>query len=235
MLDSNYVYPSFDSVDAILKPITSMWAVYARAGLWCYAKNYLRTDSIMQTTDSLAALYGASTEEKSDYQTLWAAIKSAVNDSRSMYNLNELERATFDISNYNLYDHNNAREIMSTVSTMYATTSWYFMIPCSVYESSRGINNHNNPTDENIVTNGLFNAYPNPASGNVTFSYNQLKEAGIDLYVTNIIGERVFEQHNNTSSGLIQWDTHTNSPGIYLYKAIGKNGIISTGKIVVIK
>ncbi len=81
-----------------------------------------------------------------------------------------------------------------------------------------------------------FSAFPNPASGIVTFAYN-VPDAGGDvrIVITNVVGEEEATLHTGNNSGAVQWNPNGLAPGMYIYQASGANGIIYTGKIVVAK
>ncbi len=85
---------------------------------------------------------------------------------------------------------------------------------------SGGINENN--TEDNIIV------FPNPSSGIFTFIQNDHKEASIEIY--DAYGKTIYQSPMN--SGKLEIDFRDYSTGIYFYRVISSDKIISTGKLL---
>jgi len=74
--------------------------------------------------------------------------------------------------------------------------------------------------------------YPNPASGNVTFSYAS-QDAATSLVIRNLLGGMVKEIALSGTSGKVAFNTGDLPSGIYFYSLIVNGNAASTKKLVV--
>lgn len=75
--------------------------------------------------------------------------------------------------------------------------------------------------------------YPNPAKGNVSFKYNIHDiQPGAMLTITDITGKIVQEFSIAVKQGVIEWNAHTLSAGMYLYRLNSGSGTY-TGKLII--
>ncbi len=73
--------------------------------------------------------------------------------------------------------------------------------------------------------------YPNPANGNtVRFEWGESEIENIEIF--NLLGELVGST-TVTAKSFVDYPTNKMQPGIYVYKAIDKNGFCQTGRFVV--
>jgi len=73
--------------------------------------------------------------------------------------------------------------------------------------------------------------YPNPANGNtVRFEWGDSEIENIEVF--NLLGELVGST-TVTAKSFVDYPTNKMQPGIYVYKAIDKNGFCQTGRFVV--
>ncbi len=86
------------------------------------------------------------------------------------------------------------------------------------------------------ATTPTFSVFPNPASGVVTFSYN-VQDGGNDMriVVTNVVGEKVATMQPTGSAGNAYWNPGNVAAGVYIYTASNDRGVISKGKVVVVR
>ena len=81
-----------------------------------------------------------------------------------------------------------------------------------------------------------FKVYPNPATGMVTFAYSITQAGGdVRIVVTNTLGEKVAEMNPGNNSGKTYWDASKQPAGVYFYMACNAKGIVSKGKVVVVR
>ncbi|MGZ3863811.1 MAG: T9SS type A sorting domain-containing protein [Bacteroidia bacterium] len=86
---------------------------------------------------------------------------------------------------------------------------------------------------QKVVNKNQFSLYPNPNSGSMTLEYS-MKENGI-LEITDISGKLVGKYNLPVNSSKIQIINDDLQNGIYLYRIMGDNNILKTGKIAVMK
>jgi hypothetical protein len=246
MLDSNSFYFGFDSVDQWLRNIGETWTNYERVGYYNSLGQVSIADSIFQATANLFSSQSPLLTKSADstiyatYVPLWNAIKSAEADGRNKYQLNSDEIATLDTS-LEVVTYNTARLV--TRGIVVGDIGTISAMPCPIisvgYSSSKHSNNDSNghpaPSINGLGSNKQFSVYPNPTNGIVTFSYNVPNAQSIKIIVTNLFGEKVMEQNSATNAGSIIWNPNTLPAGVYIYQASSANGIITKGKLVVIK
>ena len=86
------------------------------------------------------------------------------------------------------------------------------------------------------VTAKLFNAYPNPATSNVTIQYDLSARSSGDnaqIVLTSLVGNRVIVQPLNNASGKSTIDLSNLVAGIYFYSLEVNGQAISTKKLIV--
>jgi hypothetical protein len=91
--------------------------------------------------------------------------------------------------------------------------------------------------NENTSLSSSLNAYPNPASNVVTFSYALASESNVTINITDITGKVVAtinEGTKATGSYTTQFNTAALSAGTYFYSVLTNNGT-ATKKLVVTK
>ena len=84
---------------------------------------------------------------------------------------------------------------------------------------------------EELNSNIKIEAYPNPANQFCTIAYDVKED--LEIYLYNIIGERVGSYHINTGTGSINIDTSSLKNGIYIYQAVCKSKIITNNYLIV--
>ena len=86
------------------------------------------------------------------------------------------------------------------------------------------------------VTAKLFNAYPNPATSNVTIQYDLAGRTignNAQIVITSLVGNRVYTQPINNASGKTNIDLSNLVAGIYFYSIEVNGQAISTKKLIV--
>ena len=89
---------------------------------------------------------------------------------------------------------------------------------------------------EEPVTAKLFNAYPNPATSNVTIQYDLAGRTignNAQIVITSLVGNRVYTQPINNASGKANIDLSNLVAGIYFYSLEVNGQAISTKKLIV--
>ncbi len=77
------------------------------------------------------------------------------------------------------------------------------------------------------------NVYPNPATGRITVKVANTHNANTTFVLYNMNGSKVFEKTLNfNTSDRITLSLDNLKPGIYVYKTISENGMLSSGKII---
>lgn len=92
-----------------------------------------------------------------------------------------------------------------------------------------GIANH-------VVNVNKFNAYPNPATSQVTVQYelaNRMAGDNAHIIITSLVGNKVCSQPINSSNGKATIDLSNLVAGIYFYSLEVNGQIISTKKLIV--
>lgn len=240
MQDSNAVYIGMDSLDTWLQKIGDPWTWYERVGYY-YSKGQVAiADSIFTGINSvLAPGDSLGRQTYATYTALWNVMKSAYMDGRSVFDLNSAEIDTLSLlvpSTSPFFDVDGAKEVIYDITRhdiAPVIMCWAsFTIP---YESK---GTHGNAPHPVINKNGSdqFWVYPNPANGIVTFMYN-VPDGGNDIrvVVTNLLGEKVMEQHTGNNRGSISWDPRSLPPGVYIYQASNAKGMVSKGRLVLVR
>jgi hypothetical protein len=237
MLDSNSYYRGFDSIDRWLQNIGDLWTYYARLQYRNFRGNVVAADAIYTEIGHLIHT-PIDTDMYVSYGKLWNAAKSAESDGRDIFSLNADELSTLDTSMTPVITYDRGASVMSSLTSSYYPDVPARPTPCmssSTGSSSRPGDQHGaQPISDNKTSS--FSAYPNPASGTVTFAYN-VPDGGDDVKITvvNIIGEKVMEMHTGNNTGKINWDTQSISSGIYIYTASSSKGVVSKGKLVLLR
>jgi len=118
-----------------------------------------------------------------------------------------------------------------TVTTTYTVTG------TNSYGCSNSVNIHIivNPLGVSSFANPVqdVNIYPNPAIGSFTLEFNTTMETPIDIYMINMLGERVRVMHSEASNGrgLMQHkykiDTGTLTEGVYNVEIVTEKGSLN--------
>lgn len=77
-----------------------------------------------------------------------------------------------------------------------------------------------------------INAYPNPASGNVTFTYSS-QGAASSITVRNLLGETVKEISLSGATGKATFNAGDLTSGIYFYSLVVNGNSVATKKLIV--
>ncbi len=242
-LDSNKVYGKMDSLNNWLQRFDRIWSVYSRAGLLYFQNQAAAANIVMSQSDSLSTAFGESVDEHTSYVNLWAQLFEAASAGRDIDHLNATEIAALDTTSTSFFSDNSAMEAIYniSVSTIGPNPNPPHPFPnyiCAIEAGSRSsINNGTAHPQKNKVPDAgdFITAYPNPATGIVTFQYQLTKGDGIDILISNVIGEKVFEQKEGNLAGKIQWDTRSCAPGVYIFHATGADGTVTTGKVIVVR
>ena len=260
-LDSNSVYTQLDSVGKWYKDIGSLWSWYARVGYDNFLGERVRANRVFNrigellSIDSLGELrpnfaFQSNPQDNNVYRTytrLWDVIKHAESRGSDIFHLDSLEIARLDTSSGPAFTYNTARQIITSITTGIINVR-VLVLPChytrfTLRDAGGGTGGESDNSGE--LSSGvsypsdignIFSAYPNPASGMVTFEYN-VPDAGNDvrIVITDVVGQQVAELHTRNNAGKILWDTHLLANGIYLFQASTDNGLVSVGKIVLAK
>lgn len=89
---------------------------------------------------------------------------------------------------------------------------------------------------DEVVTTKMFNAYPNPATSNVTIQYELNGRTAVNdarIVITSLVGNKVYTQPINNNSGKASIDISNLVAGIYFYSIEANGQIISTKKLIV--
>jgi len=89
--------------------------------------------------------------------------------------------------------------------------------------------------EDNLISNMIVKVYPNPATDNLTFTYEFAPFSTADLLIYDVTG-RVISKHQLTGEGHSKTISLMEVPsGVYLYKIIYDDGLILSDKVMVIK
>ncbi len=81
---------------------------------------------------------------------------------------------------------------------------------------------------KNIEQNNL-RFFPNPSSGNINMSYTSAKAEGVNVYITNLLGEKVFSTSKIVNAGNNAWNMNVHlSPGSYYLSIVTNTGYVIT-------
>jgi hypothetical protein len=77
-------------------------------------------------------------------------------------------------------------------------------------------------------------AYPNPASGNVTFTYSSSsQDAASTIMVRNLLGETIKKICLSGSTGKVSFNAGDLTSGIYFYSLVVNGNSVATKKLIV--
>jgi len=82
-----------------------------------------------------------------------------------------------------------------------------------------------------------FEAYPNPSTGNINFSFNLDKSEKVVFTIKDITGKEIYSYSDNLGVGsqLISWNNSENvESGVYFY-SVTINNMVKNGKLIVTK
>jgi len=87
------------------------------------------------------------------------------------------------------------------------------------------------PVIKNLINS--VKAYPNPASSELTVSFDLSAANDVTVTLTNMVGQTVAVQTvNNVSNGIATFNTTSLPEGVYIYTLVA-NGTRSIGQVVV--
>jgi hypothetical protein len=252
-VDSNAYYAGYDSIDRWLRNIGNMWTWYARAGYYYHSGQITVADSIMTAAASVVPprtdVDSTDSMTYVTYSSVWSMLKTAATAGRGEFQLDSADIASLDPPDMPIVTYDAARQIIANLGTVGArisgggVVSWG--LPCGTYTTGTGSSGgfpsgrHGSnaplplPGDEDLP--GNFAVYPNPTNGGVTFSYNVPDASDIHIIVTNLLGEKVMGQVTGNNKGKAYWKPMGLPSGIYIYQATGSKGIISKGKLVIVR
>jgi hypothetical protein len=252
-VDSNAYYAGYDSIDRWLRNIGNMWTWYARAGYYYHRGQITVADSIMTAAASVVPprtdVDSTDSMTYVTYNSVWSMLKTAATAGRGEFQLDSTDIASLDPPDMPIVTYDAARQIIANLGTVGArfsgggVVSWG--LPCGTYTTGTGSSGgfpsgrHGSntplplPGDEDLP--GNFAVYPNPTNGGVTFSYNVPDASDIHIIVTNLLGEKVMEQVTGNNKGKAYWKPMGLPSGIYIYQATGSKGVISKGKLVIVR
>jgi hypothetical protein len=236
-LDSNMYYMEIDSVGAWLQNIGDLWTRYAQVGYENYRGHYGLADTMFADIYNHLPARSADTEVYNTYSKLWTVMYAVETGSGVLWQLDSSQIAYLDTSAAAVIRYNIAKQVIHGVTGVVAP--WFYSpYPCPpVYVLLGGRQGQQQP--ENGAAHDerdKFYVYPNPTNGGVTFAYD-VPDAGGDvtIVVTNVVGEQVAELHTGNNTGKLAWNPARVVPGVYIYSASGAKGVVSKGKIVVVR
>ena len=97
---------------------------------------------------------------------------------------------------------------------------------------------HNGPwqTTENLKNKRALNVYPNPSSGDITFSCPLLEKGDAYLLIVTDMNGRQIANFRGTSTAAQQvWDTSHTPSGVYFYRYLVDGTFVQSGKIILDK
>ncbi len=243
LLDSNTIYLGLDSIDTWLQNTGELWASYDRVGYHNFRNGPDDANNIFNNIgNSLPAGSSPDTAAYITYGKVWNAIYDAESAGGNLYSLNSSEIASLDTSSTPAFTYNSGLVMINGITALVNPTNTnYTFYPCvsvSLSGGKHGVSGTNTPPPITNIGSGnnQFSAYPNPTSGVVTFSYNVPDAGGnMKIVISNIMGEAITQIEMVGKSGNVYWDSRNLAAGVYLYQASSDKGIISKGKLVVIK
>ncbi len=242
-----------------------LWADYARVGYYNALQQYDVADSIFYTipeywlaidsenviASSVIGPIWAVPVEMASMTNIWGVLYNAEINHRDLYSLDSADIHAIDTSSAPIAPANTAEILTNNLTNIInpsISSGSILVIKCLevIPELGRRESGGGGGRQQSQMGGMMpylskkggeqFSAFPNPASGVVTFAYN-VPDAGGDvrIVITNVVGEEEATLHTGNNSGAVQWNPSGLAPGMYIYQASGANGIICTGKIVVAK
>jgi hypothetical protein len=86
---------------------------------------------------------------------------------------------------------------------------------------------------ESPSNNQAVNVYPNPTNGKMTMDYDLISDA--QLHITDVTGKLIGTYKLNATEKTIDINMESLINGVYLYTVINEQGLVKTGRIVIIK
>ena len=86
---------------------------------------------------------------------------------------------------------------------------------------------------ENLTENQSVQVYPNPNSGKMIFEYNLLSNA--QLRISDVSGREIGLYKLNMAENSIEINNESLINGVYLYTVLNEQGMVKTGRIVIMK
>lgn len=87
--------------------------------------------------------------------------------------------------------------------------------------------------EENMVLGSLSNAYPNPADGTTSISYELVSNDAAVLEVYNMMGERIEQIALNGKEGIAVINTEELESGVYFYSLYVSGEAVKSKKLIV--
>lgn len=236
LVDSNSVYQRLDSIDVWLANIGGYKETYERVGLRYFLGQYQDANTLFSSVTTS----GMTPSELSDhnaYAAIWNVLYNAAQNGRRVSQLN-----ASDISA--LGSIPSFPDLLASRSLVFKTniplTSTISNYPCTASPPAARTTRR---TIRNTDTEGShyrLKAYPNPASGAVTFSFarpDDVPETGtVTITVSNLLGEKIAELPCVGTSGQVNWQPASSvASGVYIYQASDNKGVFGKGKIVLVK
>jgi hypothetical protein len=99
---------------------------------------------------------------------------------------------------------------------------------CANASNSRLANIAESPSNNQSVM-----VYPNPSNGKMTMDYELTSDA--QLHITDVTGKSIGSYTLNSSQKTIDINMENLTNGVYLYTVINQQGLVKTGRFVIIK
>ena len=244
--DSNTSYYGLEKVEKWLQHIRTSWAGYQRVGYYNFMGQYSTANTLFLDLPNIGTIDKPEKNEYKSFAKLWGAIYNADNNNRDMYQLTDKEIGALDTTSTIGFSMDAGKLSLFNLTVNYGGITPVTAQPCyyTSMQSWKKTKDKNkgkwhqqkqiaisiNNTNE---TSNSLDAYPNPTSGQVTFSYNI--QGGIQLVLTNAVGEKVYDVASQNENGNLVWDARQLPPGVYLYTATNQNGYTARGKVVVVR
>lgn len=84
---------------------------------------------------------------------------------------------------------------------------------------------------QNLTAEKIISVFPNPSNGKFIFNNNNKSSINYKLQVLNSSGEILFNKFSNLQSTEIDLETY--GPGIYFYRIVGVESVVTNGKLIV--
>lgn len=258
-LDSNTRYYGADSLDAWLQRIGGYDAPYERMGLYLAKGQYLKADSIYAAIDS-TLLPPEDIPSYRSFGKLMNVLSQAYANGRNIFTLNTQDIASLDTFTAHELNFNRARRMLWNLSTSIVDATSLTTSPLTVgtpfipfkdmlcvavlYPPS--------PTEKQIryrapykiigkrkVKEMYLNVYPNPSKDIVTFEFKIpetiLRAGAARLSIADAIGMEVATYEVDESIGKVRWNSKAAPAGVYVYQLSSATGVLSSGKVVILK
>lgn len=236
LLDSSSVYHNLDTLDVWLQNIGGLKEAYERVGLKYFRGQYQDANSLFSSIGSMS-MTPAELNEHAIFDTVWGVLYSAALNGRGLFGLN-----TADITSLGTVSELTpllaARAVR--LKNNIAVTAPVTYQPCApMAPAAKPIKRKIRKTRSSIGEYQV-RAYPNPASGEVSFAYHRpdafSNSETVTITISNISGATVAELKGPGDSGEVKWQPSSGiASGVYIYQVSDTKGVFGKGKLVLIK